>query len=228
MTKKMLPIILTIIIFVLVGLTVFLNYKQQFSIDRSKLPSKVESSKSFQKWITNLRNKGIKLEADEFRLLEENEIYNTKWLKIYSIDDPGIKEIFNDTLKDQQGIKQTAFSPSEREFIDYRHEQRGDFLPNEIRYYGRIDDNVLDARLLNCDASANCYFDRAYFLSNELFVISEFVLNNPLEKPKIVCDIAVKCEYIVKIHIVDLINNSRLVYISKPFNLILSETIPNF
>ena len=228
MTKKVLPTILTIIIFILVGIIVFLNYKQQFSIDRSKLPSKVESSESFQKWITNLRNKGIKLEADEFKLLEENEIYNAKWLKIYSIDDPGVKEAFNNTLKGQQGIKQTAFSPSEREFIDYRRELRNGFEPNEIRYYGRIDDKVLDARLLNCDASANCYFDRAYFLSNKLFVVSEFVLNNLTDKDKIICDLTEKCEYIVKIHVVDLINNSRLVYVSKPFELILSDAIPNF
>ena len=228
MIKRLISIILTILIFALVSLTVFLNYRQQFSIDRSKLPSKIEASEGFQKWITNLRNKGVKLEADEFRLLEENEIYNTKWLKIYSIDAPGIKDTFEKTLKDQHVVKQSAFSPSEREFIDYRHEQREDFLPNEIRYYGRMDDNVLDARLLNCDISANCYFDRAYFLSNELFVVSEFVLNNPLNKDKIICDIAVKCEYVVKIHVVDLINNSRLVYVSKPFNLVLSEAIPNF
>ena len=228
MIKKLISIILTILIFSLVGLTVFLNYRQQFSIDRSKLPAKVESSEGFQKWITNLRNKGIKIEADEFKLHEENEIYNTRWLKIYSIDAPGIKDTFEKTLKDQQGIKQTAFSPSEREFIDYRHEQRGDFLPNEIRYYGRIDDNVLDARLLNCDISANCYFDRAYFLSNELFIVSEFVLNNSSDKEKIVCDITQNCVYVVKVHVVDLINNSRLVYIAKPFNLILSEAIPNF
>lgn len=228
MIKKILTITLTVVIFALVGSIVFLNYKQQFSIDRSKLPSKVETSEGFQKWITNLRNKGIKLEADEFRLLEENEIYNTKWLKIYSIDAPGIKDTFEKTLNAQHGVKQTAFSPSEREFIDYRHEEREGFLPNEIRYYGRIDDNVLDARLLNCDTSANCYFDRAYFLSNELFVVSEFVLDNPSGKDKIVCDIVAKCEYVVKIHVVDLINNSRLVYVSKPFNLILSEAIPNF
>ena len=45
--------------FVFIGLGVYSNIHQQNANDRSKLPSKVEDSRQFQRWITNLRNKDL-------------------------------------------------------------------------------------------------------------------------------------------------------------------------
>ncbi len=220
--------VLVILIFLLVGAGVYINVRQQLSIDRSKLPEKVEENKGFQRWITNLKNKGLDyVDADEFSLVEENEIYNTRWMQVFSLDEKGRQEEFEKNITDHQNLDNVIFSPSERLFIDYRNMKRDGYKANEVHFYGVRDDKIIDARILDCNPDANCYFDRAYFLSNDVFVISEF--SRTIDKHDATapaCPIDTKCEYSIKIHVIDLINNSRLVYESKPFKIILSEVIP--
>jgi len=220
--------VLVFLIFLLVGFGVYINVQEQLSIDRSKLPEKVEEHKGFQRWITNLKNKDLDfVDADEFSLIEENEIYNTKWMQVYSLDEEGRQEEFEKTIEEHRGIDKVIFSPSERLFIDYRHLRRGDYEANEVHFYGVRDDKIIDARILDCSKRANCYFDRAYFLSNDVFVISEFsrtIHKKDTTTPE--CLIDTECEYSIKIHVIDLINNSRLVYESKPFNIVLGTLIP--
>lgn len=222
--------ILVVAIFILVAAGAAINIREQLSIDQSKLPEKVEESEGFQRWITNLKNKGLEqVDADEFTLVEENEIYNTKWMQVYSFDDPGQREEFENTIIQHQGVPKVIFSPSERLFIDFRHENRDGYKPNEVHFYGARDDKIIDARILDCSERANCYFDRAYFLSNDVFVISEFSRNiDKKDQTTPECPVDTECTYSIKVHVIDLINNSRLVYESKPFNIVLSEYIPHF
>jgi hypothetical protein len=215
-----------LITFVISGAS-YINYRQDKDVDRTKIPSKLELAKPFQKWITNLKNKGLVIEADEFRLKEENEIYNTKWMTVYNLDDKGVKEQFETNILKYQGIKKVSYSPSDRQFIDYRNEPKDGYGANQIHYYGLRDDKLIDARLLDCATSLNCYFDRAYFLDNDVFVISEISRN--LDKRLDVipaCLIDQPCTYSIKIHLVDLNKNSRLVYESKPFDINLALLIP--
>jgi hypothetical protein len=229
--KRYIPHILTGCLFLFIGCGVYLNIQKQRAMDRSKIPPKVELYRGFQRWITNLKNNDIDISADDFRLKEENEIYNTQWLAVYSIEDQVKKAEFDKLMLDLQNVKRVIFSPSQREFIDYRNEIRGTYQPNQIHFYGQKEDKIIDARILDCSVQANCYFDRAYFVDNDIFVISEISRNidkntdNNGEKTP-VCDINASCTYTVKVHVIDLVRNSRLVYESKPFELVLSELIP--
>lgn len=225
--NKLISALLVSIIFGLVGLTVYMNVAKEKAIDRSKIPQKVEQNRSFQKWITNLKNKKLKIEADEFKLLEENEIYNTKWMKVYSTDEDGRVVEFAKNIESHKNLDKVIFSPSERIYIDYRPVARDGFNTNEIHYYGQRDNKIIDARILDCSTRANCYFDRAYFLDNDVFVISEISRN--IDKKDIetaLCNVDGVCTYSFKIHVIDLVNNSRLIYESKPFDVVLSELIP--
>lgn len=205
----------------------YVNYRQDKDIDRTKLPEKLETSKGFQKWITNLKNHDLIIEADEFRLQEENEIYNTKWMTVYNIDEPGVKEQFDATIAKYSDTKKVAYSPSDRQFIDFRDEPRDGYAASQIHYYGLRDDKLLDARLLDCAEHLNCYFDRAYFLDNDVFVVSEVSRNLDKRAENIpVCTVDQLCTYTIKIHLVDLNKNSRLVYESKPFDINLAQLIP--
>lgn len=225
--KKPISIFLAIIIIFFIGLGVYSNVSEQRAIDRSKLPEKVELSRGFQRWITNLKNKGVELEADDFRLIEENEIYNTKWMKVYSIDEEGREEEYKQTLNDNKELDKVIFSPSEREFIDYRNEKRGDYKPNEVHFYGLKEDKIIDARILDCSIKANCYFDRAYFLDNDVFVISELSRNiDKRDETTPDCSKDLICTYTFKVHVIDLINNSRLVYESEPFEAVFDKLKP--
>lgn len=212
----------------LITATVYINFAKQNAVDRSKLPSKVEESSGFQRWITNLKNKNLDfVDADEFRLLEENEIYNTKWIKIYSIEESSRKEEFESMIAQHKELPHVVFSPSERMFLDYRYELRDEYEPNEAHLYGLKEDKIIDARILDCSARANCYFDRAYFLDNDVFVISEFSRNFDKKVEDIpYCAIGDACTYTIKVHVVDLINNKRWVYESSPFDINLEEMIP--
>ena len=225
--KDKIAITLTVAIFLLVSAGVYINVKQQQALDRSKIPPKVELSRGFQRWITNLKNKGIIIEADNFRLKEENEIYNSKWTKVYSMDDPQMKMTFEDTIKSLSGVGKVIFSPSGREFVDYRNQIRGAYQPNEVRFYGQKEDKIIDARILNCDIKANCYFDRAFFLDNDVFVVTEVSRNVDKKDTNVAaCSVDAQCTYTFKVHVIDLIKNSRLVYESKPFDVVLTKLIP--
>ena len=225
--KKVISYLAALLIFLTIGFGVYLNINEKLSIDRTKIPEKVETSKGFQKWITNAKNKGFEIEADEFNLIEENEVYNTKWIKIYSLDEHGNKEILDKTLQEHQDIKKVVFSPNDREFIDYRTEDRNGLAPNEARLYGQREDKILDARILDCSIKANCYFDRAYFLDNDVFVISEISRTiDKKDETAIDCLPEDECQYSFKLHVIDLINNKRFVYESTSFSVVLSVVLP--
>lgn len=211
-----------------VALGVYSNVKEQQAIDRSKLPPKVELSSGFQRWITNLKNNKFVIDADEFRLKEEDEIYNTKWMKIYSIDAPGMQEQFNAEIAAKNGIRHVVFSPSQREYLDFRHEARDGYAANELHFYGQKEDKIIDARILDCSVKANCIFDRGFFIDNDVFVVTE--LSRDIDKKDVTtpeCLPSQKCTYTYKIHVIDLILNSRLVYESKPFDIVLDDVKDN-
>ena len=170
--------------------------------------------------------KNLLNEIEENRNNQENEIYNSMWMKVYSMDDPVKKELYEKTVLAARDVKKIIFSPSEREFIDYRFEQRDGYLPEEVRFFGQKEDKIIDSRVVNCVKEANCYFDRAYFLDNDVFVISEFSRDiNKKDSAVAACSVTEMCTYTIKIHIVDMIHNKRLVYESKPFDAILSDLI---
>lgn len=215
------------LIFLLIGAGVYVNVQQQKSIDHSKIPAKVEESNGFQRWITNLKNKGLNIEADEFKLKEENEIYNTKWMQVYSVEEEGRKEEYESYIGSLKGVKNVAFSPSGREFIDYRAEYRDGYAPNEAHFYGLKEDKIIDARILDCSTRANCFFDRAFFLDNDVFVISEVSRNiDKKDETAKACSLDEKCTYSIKLHVIDLINNKRLVYESNSFESVMKELAP--
>ncbi len=216
--KKTLFVISTLFLVLTIAGATAVNYKQDKDVDRTKIPSKLELSKSFQKWITNLKNKDLIIEADEFRLIEENEIYNSQWMTVYNIDDTAVKTQYYANILKYVDTKKVVYSPSDRQYIDYN--------ANQIHYYGLRDDKLVDARLLDCPTSLNCYFDRAYFLDNDVFVVSEISRNLDKRAENIpVCAPTDTCTYTIKIHLVDLNKNSRLVYESKPFTANLTQLI---
>ncbi len=227
--KNRLPeLLLTALIFGLIGAGVYLNKYEEMQIDRSKLPKKVEDSNGFQRWITNLKNKDLVIEADEFTMLEENEIYNTKWVKVYSIDDEARKKEYDENIEAKQNIKKVIFSPSGMQYLDYRPEIRDGYQPNEVHHYGIRDNQIIDSRIVDCSVRANCYFDRAWFLDNDVFVITEISRNIDKKNTTTpVCLPTESCTYTYKIHVVDLVRNSRLIYESDPFETILEELKPN-
>jgi hypothetical protein len=208
---KKVKIALTILLFTTIGGGVYLNQREKAAIDNSKIPLKVEEDRSFQRWITNAKNKDILIEADEFRLAEENEIFNTKWIEVYSLDESGRKEEFEQNLEANRNIDQVIFSPSERIFLDYRNIKRGKYKAHEAHLYGQKEDKIIDARILECYNNNNCYFDRAYFLDNDVFVVHEVSLADEDDQ----CPKDETCAYTFKVHLVDLINNKRWIYESE-------------
>lgn len=217
---------LSILLFTVLGVSS--NIMQQRAVDKSKLPEKVELSKGFQRWITNLKNKNLDIEADEFRLADDTQLYNSKWTSIASIEDSGKLQEFETLLAEHREIKKyVVFSPSKREFLDYRNIERYGYMPNEVRFYGQKEDKIVDTKILDCSVEANCFFDRGYFINNDLLVVSEISRNiDKKDKNPIPCSMQEECEYTIKIHVIDMINNNKLTYVSKPFGTVLETLIP--
>lgn len=199
---------LVAVLFLLISAGVYMNLQEKEAIDNSKIPEKLEDDRGFQRWITNAKDKDIDVDADEFRLLEENEIYNTKWMQVYSLDNDQIREQFQQELEAKENIDHVIFSPSELIYLDYRNISRDGYKANEVHLYGKKEDKILDARILECFNDTNCYFDRAYFLDNDTFVVHEISLADPND----LCPTDETCSYTFKVHLVDLINNKRWIY----------------
>jgi hypothetical protein len=231
--KNFLTALITVLLLSFVTTGASLNLMEKRAVDKTKLPQKVEFSIGFQKWITNLKNKGFDISATDFRLKEEVAIYNTRWLQIGSIDDDATAEKYTETIEamrlNEDEMYKVIFSPNKRQFVDYRNEPRNGYSMNEVSYYGLREDKVLDARILDCSPRANCYFDRGYFLenSNDVFVITEFSRNiDKRDETVPLCSTAEMCTYTIKLHLVNLMTNSRTVYESPEFDLVLDSTIP--
>ena len=124
---------------------------------------RLEEYRMFQRWITKLKNEGMNIEADEFRLKEENEIYNTTWMKVYSIEDTKQNTLYEETMKEHENIKKVVFSQNKRFFVDYRNIPRGDVLANEVRLYGLKEDKIIDAKILDCSVRGNCFLIERIF-----------------------------------------------------------------
>lgn len=224
--KKNLNMIFMAVIFISVGFGLYLNIAQQKAIDKSKLPKRVEEERMFQRWITNLKNHGLDIEADNFKLKEENEIYNTTWMTVKSADDPEDMALYEQTIEQHKDLDKVIFNPNGRVFVDFRNINRGEVMANEVRLYGLKEDKILDARVLDCSTKGNCYFDRAYFLDNDVFVISEFSRNiNKKDNTAADCSVSELCTYTIKLHVVDMIHNKRLVYVSESFDAILTDLL---
>jgi len=223
MIKKYLSTFLVLGIFICVGLTVFFNIKEQMSIDKSKIPAKLEENSKFQKWLTNAKNKGINIEADRFKFVEDSNIYNTIWTSTSSIDNDSARSDYENNMRILDGYKTSEKSPNEREVVNYDNTERFGFTKNQVFFYGLREDKILLTRVVDCEIEANCYFHRAGFLDNHVFFVAELSLKDFTKKNPITCDPTQICKYSFKIHFVDLINNSRTVYESEPFEGVFED-----
>lgn len=214
---KNLDKILIIVIAILIATGVTLNIKKQYSIDKSKIPNKLETQSQFQKWLTNVKNKGIKIEADNFRFVEDSNVYNTLWTSTASSDDDKSRKLYEETIEQLKKYKTSAISPNEREAVNYDNSLRFGFNPNEVFFYGLREDKILRTKVTDCDPESNCYYNRAAFLDNHVFFVIELSLKDYTKKDPKTCDPKTLCKYSFKVHLVDLINNSRTVYESESF-----------
>jgi len=228
--------ITTFLVFVVLALTaatVASNYRQQLAIDNSKISSGVELSKEFQRWITNMK-KRVDISADEFRLIESNEVFNSAHLTISTTENEEANSAHLAKLEEFSQYDDVRFSPNEFQFLDFRREVRSDgnreYLPNEVYYHGLQETKIIDTRILSCDIDANCYFDRAFFADNHVFVISQFSRDVPEDELATApaCALDEVCTYTIKLHVFDLINSAQHVYASNPYNLNLSEMTQYF
>jgi hypothetical protein len=219
-------------IFLLIALNVVSNYMEEAQVDSARLPEKVETSKGFQRWLTN-HKKRMDVSADDFTLKDKNEVYNATFLEVSRLE---TQEEITEHLAFVETFRQfddVTISPNDRQLLDYRHEKRDGYEPTEVHYYGLREDKLIDTKILSCMQAANCYFDRAYFLDNNTFVISE-ISRNDITKADVEsetwekCAIDEICTYTFKLHLIDLINNARYVYETTPFEKILADMIQFF
>jgi hypothetical protein len=203
-------------IFIAVG--VALNIREQYSIDKSKLPSKLEANSKFQSWLSNLEDKGLDLEADKFEYVEENDVFNTVNLSTDSIDNENSRKNYEANMTELLKFKESAVSPNEREIVNFTNSDRFGFFQNEVFFYGLREDRILRIKLADCAGVEVCNFHRASFLDNHVFFIIELSLKDRQLASTNPCTLDQVCEYTFKAHLVDLNNNSRTVYESETVN----------
>ncbi len=190
---------------------VYINLQEKAAVNESRLPEKVATERYFNRWLTNLKNKDVEIEGKEFFFIEEREALSMSVLKVYSVEDPIKKEQLDLALQNLQDTSHVAFAPNNRIFLDYRDEFKDGFLPGQVRLFGQKENKIIEARIVDCYTPHNCYFDRAYFLTNDYFVIHEVSLADKLD----LCTREEVCAHTFKTHLVDLINNKVKTYYSE-------------
>lgn len=223
MIKTHLDKILFVFIFGLVSLVVYSNISEQRSIDKSKIPTKLEENSKFQKWITNAKNKDIEIEADKFKFVEDSNIFNTIWTSTSSIDNEQVRADYERNMGILSKFKTSEYSPNEREIVNFDNSERFGFTANQVFFYGLREDKILLTRVVDCEIESNCYFHRAGFLDNHVFFVAELSLKDFTKKNPVTCEPKGVCKYSFKIHFIDLVNNSRTVYESEAFEGIFDD-----
>ena len=223
MIKNHLDKILFVFIFGLVSLVVYSNISEQRSIDKSKIPAKLEENSKFQKWLTNAKNKDINVEADKFKFVEDSNIFNTIWTSTSSIDNDQVRIDYERNMEILSKFKTSEYSPNEREIVNFDNSERFGFTANQVFFYGLREDKILLTRVVDCEIESNCYFHRAGFLDNHVFFVAELSLKDFTKKNPVTCDPKSVCKYSFKIHFIDLVNNSRTVYESEAFEGIFDD-----
>jgi hypothetical protein len=231
--KRYQKVLVVLALVVLISLGVYSNYVEKISIDRAKIPRFVEDHKNFQKWITNHKNKDIELEADAFRLLEESEVYNTQRLKLYPLNDARMLKKYNELFKAQEKVVDKRFSPDGKQFVNYQYDYRlglssTTYLPSDVWYLGIRGDRIIENKLISCNTKANCIVDRAFFISDDIIVVSEIMRDIDTDKPYAPCGIDELCAYRVRLNVMDIAQNSNLIYESPSFDIVLSDKIEGF
>lgn len=222
--------ILVVIVFVLIGFGVYINIKQSMELDVNKIPRDLEQNKEFKKWMTNLKNKefGVKenneeMSPDSFTKVSESNIFNTLWTSTASIDNDQTRAEYEKNMGILRSLPKNALSPNEREIVNFDNSDRFGYSENEVFFYGLREDRVLQTKVVDCAYESNCYFNRAGFLDNHVFFVAELSLKDFSKQNPVTCDPTTICEYTFKIHLVDLMNNQRTEYESKPFKGIFGK-----
>ncbi len=213
----------TLLIFGAIALGVYSNVQEKRAEDASRLPRDITSAKLFTRWTTNLKNKGVDIEVQSFKLVEEQEAFDSMSLEVFALGNSGAKQLMTQVFalpKDKHS--HIAISPDEKLLLDYRFNEAPNAHQKAI-LYGEKDGKLIKALILECKAYQNCYFDRAYFLTDEKFVIHEFSLKEP--NPNVLTPANSQAPYSIKTYIVDLGANKMRTYESETFDLNLAEWI---
>lgn len=211
---KNLDKLLITLIGILVAFGVAINIREQYSIDKTKLPTKLETNSKFRSWLSNLKDKGLDLDADNFNYIEENDIFNTLNLSTESLDNEISRKNYEQNMAALLEFKESAVSPNEREVVNFSETDRLGFFANEVFFYGLREERILKTKIADCKI-ANCNFHRAAFLDNHVFFVMELSQKSEKGIEPALCTKEEVCEYSFKAHLVDLNNNSRTVYESE-------------
>ena len=224
-SKTTASIIIAIVL--LVAAATYINAAEKGRGFDKTLPAKIIQNTDHRIWITGLNDKGISVLPDSFVYLERSEIYTTSRLSVFSPREPETQEQYNANLLESDSVEGIIFSPDGKQFIDIRNIPRRGYNATDVRYYGTREDKIIDARFAECYYKFNCYYDNAYFINNDTFVVYEIsqYTSEKGEKPKDCLDTG-ECEYTFKIHLVNLNTNSRVIYESPAFWAVLNELIP--
>ncbi len=213
----------TLLIFGAIALGVYSNVQEKRAEDASRLPKEVTGAKAFTRWTTNLKNKGVNIEVQSFKLVEEQEAFDSKSLQVFDPEDSEAVQLMAQMFalpKDKHS--HIALSPDEKLLLDYRFRETPG-AHQKATLYGEKDGKLIKASILECKAYQNCYFDRAYFLSNEKFILHEFSLKNP--DPNTLVSPNSTAIYSLKTYIVELDTNKMRTYESEAFELDLASWI---
>lgn len=200
-------------------LVVKINVNNKRAEDASKLPKEIVESKSFIRWITNAKNKGADIDSDEFRLQEEYEVFSVTNIRVYSLDKPENNILLKETLAQYPNEKKVVFSPNRKMFLDYRDSPTG--IDPTVRIFGLRGNKIIDSRVVQCFDKNNCYFDRAYFLTDDLLVVHEI----STAAHGMSCTRASICKLTFKTHVVNLSDNKVKTYYSKEQSFSIDEWI---
>jgi hypothetical protein len=214
MHKNLDKILIILVAFMVTGV-ILKNFYDEYSIDKTKLPLKVETHPRFQSWKSNLKDNNLNIDGDNFKLIKDSNIFNTIWTTTISIDDEVARKLYEENMQTLLSFKESAKSPNEREVVNFTPTDRFGYTYKDVFFYGLREDRILSTKIANCYQHVTCNFHRAAFIDNHVFFITELSQKTVPEEEFKGCQEDEICEYTFKIHLVDLNNNSRTVYESE-------------
>ena len=197
------------------------NYSQSLRANNAKLPEGLTDEPKYLKWIDKWQDRFPQLESDYFKKVDDGEIISSTNPR-YTFSEPNLEALFAE-IELRKTDKYTVISPDKEQFLTFRNwsTETKEATSSYVYYRGMRDNKELSGPIYVC-RKTDCYFDRPFFLTPDLFYLPEVQLKVYPDNPTR-CEQEGLCSYELFLHEFNLKTNKRNTFVSSQLLTDFSE-----
>lgn len=194
-----------LILLVLIGATI--NYSKSLEQNSTKLPTGLEETHKFLKWINRWKERFPQIDADSFKKVDDGEIISSTNPR-YTFKAINLDEVKAEIQKVKDD-KYVVVAPDKLQYLKFNefYITPPEASSSYVYYYGIRDNKIVAGPIYECKKT-KCYFDRPFFQTPDLFYLPEVEEEIDTKDPDRCARVNI-CTYRLFLHEFDLKKNNR-------------------